>query len=306
MAERGASGMRLVAIDAHGDRQAELIAAGSGTVRDSDPAISPDGRWLAFESNRDGGLAVWIAPLEPEAPPRRLTGERATEGHPAWTRDGRIVFESNRAGTFDLYRVRPGGTPERLTRGEGNEVTPSVAPDGTIYYTAIGADESHLEALAPDGTITKLTAGPADSSPAVSPDGQTIVFARPSEHHGELDSDLWVLPRGGDTVTQLVDIPIADESGPVWSPDGRFVLATSALRSTSGAPLFASVIVIDMHATPRIARILADRSGTLTRITPAVAPGPLDETVLAADPEYLPELARIVANAIATRNQEPP
>jgi TolB protein len=296
--------MRLVALDEHGDRQAELLAEGSGTLRDSDPAISPDGRWLAFESTRDGALAVWIAPLEPEATPHRLTHDKATERHPAWTSDGHVVFESDREGTFDLYRVKPGGTPERLTSGEGNKITPSVARDGTIYYTAIGASESHLEARAPDGTITKITAGPADSSPAVSPDGATIVFARPVEHHGALDSDLWVLPKGGDTIEQLVDIPLADEGGPVWSPDGRFVLATSALRSSTGAPLFASVIAIDMRATPKVARILADRGGTLTRITPAVAPGPLDGTALASDPEYLPELARIIAAAIAQK-QDP-
>jgi TolB protein len=305
VAERGALGMRLVALDEHGDRQAELIAGSSGVVRDSDPAISPDGRWIAFESTRDGHLALWIARLEPEAPPRRLTGDRATERHPAWTPDGRIIFESDREGTFDLYRVKPGGAPERLTTAEGNEVTPSVARDGTIYYTAITATESHLEARAPDGTITKLTAGPADTSPAISPDGTTIVFARPVEHHGALDSDLWLLPIGGDSITQLVDIPLADESGPVWSPDGRFVLATSALRSATGTPLFASVIAIDMRATPKVARILEDRGGTLTRITPAVAPGPLDGTALASDPEYLPELARIIAAAIAAQKQEP-
>jgi Tol biopolymer transport system component len=297
--------MRLVALDEHGDRQADLLAGGPGLLRDSDPAISPDGRWVAFESNRDGHLAVWIAPLAFDATPCRLTRDTATEGHPTWTADGAIVFESNREGTFDLYRVRRGGTPERLTHGEGNEVTPSVARDGTIYYTAIGRDESHLEARAPDGTIEKVTIGPADSSPAVSPDGETIVFARPFPHHGTLDSDLWVLQKSSDMVSQLLDIPVADESGPVWSPDGRFVLATSALRSTTGAPVFASVIAIDMHATPKVARILADHAGTLTRITPAVAPGPLDGTALASDPEYVPELQRILAAAIAAKNQEP-
>ena len=48
--------MRLVALDEHGDRQADLLSGASGVLRDSDPAISPDGVWVAFESFRWWGL----------------------------------------------------------------------------------------------------------------------------------------------------------------------------------------------------------------------------------------------------------
>jgi dipeptidyl aminopeptidase/acylaminoacyl peptidase len=300
--EVGATGARLVVLDEHGDRQAELVAPATGVVRDSNPAISPDGRWVVFESNRghEPALHLWLAPLQVEATPVELT-----EGvHPAWLPDGRAIVYSAHG---DLYELPiPGGAPVQLTSAPGIEDTPSVASDGTIVYAASTPSESHLEERSPTGAITRLTDGPADTTPAVSPDGRSIALSRPVEHHGTLDADLFLLPHGRAEATPIALLPLSEEAGPVWSSDGRYLFATSAVRSSSGAILFSSVIVIDMTRTPRVARILEDRSGPLSRLTPAVAPGPLDGTALAGDPEYLPELARIIAAAIARQKQEAP
>ena len=128
------------------------------------------------------------------------------------------------------------GELTRLTHGPGHEVTPAVAPDGTVIYAAVTPDaerreiETHLEERAPDGAIRALTAGPADSSPAVSPDGARLAFARPAVHGGKPDSELWLMVRATGAIAPLVDLPLTDESGPVWSRDGRFVFATSVLR----------------------------------------------------------------------------
>jgi Tol biopolymer transport system component len=302
VSEVGASGARLVVLDEHGDRQAELLAPTTGVVRDSNPAISPDGTQVVFESNRghEHELHLWLAKLEPETTPVELT-----EGvHPTWTPDGQWIVYSAHG---DLYRIaRRGGAPEQLTNAPGTEDTPSVTKSGAIVYAASSAGESHLEERAPDGTITKLTAGPADTTPAVSPDGTTIAFSRPVIHHGVADGELFLLPRGFFEALPIVELPVADEAGPVWSPDGRYLLATSAVRSSTGAMLLSSVIVIDMKQVPHVARMLEDRAGTLSRLTPAVAPVTLDVRALAANPEYLPELARIIAASIAHQKQEAP
>jgi len=284
-------------------------------ARDSHPAISPDAHWIVFASSRGRTLdetSLWIAPLEPDAVPRRLTTGPAIDSHPTWTRDGRaIVFASTRAhGNFDLYRLaidhgRVVGEPEQLTSADTHEITPSVAADGSILYAALaphpdGTLDSHLERRAPDGTITRLTEGPGDSSPALSPDGTTIAFTRPAPRaDGHVDAELSTMPATGGAVTQLVDLPQTDEGGPVWSRDGRHVFATSLLRGSDGKPLFSSVIVIDTRARHRIARVLEDRVGAIDRLTPAIADPRLDASALAGDPEYIRELARIVAAAIA-------
>jgi hypothetical protein len=130
------------------------------------------------------------------------------------------------------------------------------------------------------------------------------VFARPVVHNGTPDAELWSQPLFADAATLLIDLPLTDESGPVWSPDGRYLFATSVLRGAAGNPVFSSVIVIDTHARPMKARLLKDRVGAIARLTPAVTRVPLDASALAADPEYLPELARIMAAAVAQQQLE--
>ena len=318
-AERGPQGARLVVIDEHGDRQFDLIRTADSVVRDTHPVVSPDGAWVVFASSRGRPLdetSLWIAKLGADAEPLRLTSGNAIDSHPVWTRNGSaIVFASTReGGDFDLYRLElvgghAKGAPQQLTTSAGHEVTPTVAGDGSIIYAAItpkrdGQVESHLELRGPDGAIAKITSGPADTSPALSPDGRALVFARPAEHNGAPDAELWWMSINGQPVP-LVDLPMTDESGPVWSPDGRFVFATSVLRGAAGNPVFSSVIVIDMQVRPLKARLLEDRVGAIARLTPAVTNVPLDGRAIASDPEYLPELARIMAAATARQKLEP-
>jgi len=319
--ERSAEGARLVAIDERGDRQFEVVQPAAGLVRDSNPTVSPDGKWLAFASSRDRSLdqtSLWLAPLGVAMTAHRLTDGQAIDAHPTWTPDGRaIVFASTRGGgEFDLWRMAiRGGQPgelTRLTRARGHEVTPAVAPDGAIIYAAVTPDverreiETHLEERAPDGAIRKLTAGPADSSPAVSPDGTRLVFARPQIHGGKPDSELWLMVRTSGTAAPLVDLPLTDESGPVWSRDGRFVFATSVLRGADGRVVFSSIIHVDVREAPPVARILEDRVGAIIRLTPAVTATPLDAAALHRDPEYLPELARIMSKVIEQQQSSQP
>ena len=348
VSERYERGTHLVAIDERGDRILELIRAPDSVSRDSQPAISPDGRWIVFASSRTRPLdrtSLWIAPLEPEAVPALLTdgsgidptphslnGSAANpgaagviDGYPAWKRDGSaVIFASTRRGSgFDLYelaidnRGHSVGRPRALTSDPGHEVAPSVAADGTIVYNAVrltadGKVDSRLEALSTNGAIVRLTPGPGDTSGALSPDGTAIAFARPVARAsavdspptaGVIDSDLWLATATGGSMRHLVDIPLTDESGPVWSLDGRFVFATSVLRGALGDAVFSAVIVVDVTAPHPVARILVDRTGPVARLTPAVIARALDPEALNRNPEYLAEIARITAAAIVASSK---
>ncbi len=100
----------------------------------------------------------------------------------------RVVFSSNRNGSFDLYLMDPdGGRLRRLTSGPGNEGEPAWTPDGNrIVYTATSGTSTQIAIMASDGSenrqLTIATGG--NHSPTVSPDGRTIAFvsARAGNH----------------------------------------------------------------------------------------------------------------------------
>lgn len=299
--------MKLVALGENGDRQFDLLAPTPGAPRDISPAVSPDGKWVVFASTRERteGTSLWIAALGVEVVPRRLTEGAWIDTHPAWTPDGAIVFASTReGGDFDLWTMRPGTAPTPLTSGDQHEVTPSVARDGTIVYASVDLQTraSKLLVRAPDGTVSVLTPGPDERDPAISPDGAFVAFTSKVERNGRGDGELWLLDRRTKLAKQLVDLPPTDESGPVWSRDGRFLFATSVLPGEL-QPLFASVIFVDRDEQPMRARILRDSAGPLKRVTPAVATT-LDVQTLRRDPDYLHELANVIAAAIARQQNQ--
>jgi Tol biopolymer transport system component len=265
---------------------------------------------VVFASSRQRPLdqtSLWIARLGADVAPSRLTTGPGIDSHPVWSADGRsLVFASTRdGGDFDLWQLAIGdgsalGQPVQLTSGAGHEITPTIARDGTIAFTVVTetgprAIDSHLELRTPNGEIRRLTAGPADSSPAYAPDGRALAFARPRTFGAAANSELWILALDTHQATPVVELPLTEDSGPVWSPDGRFLFATSVLRNSEGQPLISSVVYVDLQATVRQARLLRDRAGSVTRLTPAIAGRAIDAATLVRGREYLPELARMFA-----------
>jgi TolB protein len=95
------------------------------------PVYSPDGRYIAYVSNRDNGAEDIYVMNADGTNPRNLTGTtRIVETEPAWTSDSRsIVFASGRDGDFNLYMIDlESGNLRRLTNLPGNEQAPSWRP----------------------------------------------------------------------------------------------------------------------------------------------------------------------------------
>jgi len=329
-AEIAGNSARLVAIDEHGDRQFVAVIEAGPLVLDTNPAVSPDGRWVVFESNRGmppdrANRNLWIAKVGVEQAPARLTTGDWYDVHPCWTPDGNaIVFASSReGGDLDLWRLpmasgRAAAPAVQITHDPRQEVTPTVARDGTIYYALAERDRqttkpiSMIRERTPDGRDTQIIGG---ASPALSPDESQLAFStqappRPPDPSGIVieerpDSELWILRRADRSVRRVVELPPSQEGGPVWSRDGRFLFATSALSADQGA-VFSSVIHVDLTEQPPRARMLEDRAGGIKRLTPAIVAATLDAAALRGNPEYLPELARIMTEAIEkARGQEP-
>jgi len=100
---------------------------------ESDPHFSPDGRWIAFTSNRSGTTAVYVVPAE-GGDPKRLTWYPAPTNARGWTPDGsRILYSSTRetapTGYERLWTVSPAGGPSELIPAPWGH-DGSYAPDG--------------------------------------------------------------------------------------------------------------------------------------------------------------------------------
>ncbi|MDZ7375375.1 MAG: hypothetical protein ONB13_02035, partial [candidate division KSB1 bacterium] len=74
---------------------------------DAYPAISPDGRWVAFASRRSGNMDIWLKPVAGGSA-IQVTRHRADDTMPTWSPDGKkIVFVSYREDAQgDLWQVR--------------------------------------------------------------------------------------------------------------------------------------------------------------------------------------------------------
>lgn len=97
------------------------------------PTWSPDGRQIAYASNRSGNEDIWVQQIA-GGPPMRLTSDPAADWQPDWSPDGRhIVFRSEREGGGLFVMSALGGAARRLT---AFGYRPMWSPDGTrvLFY----------------------------------------------------------------------------------------------------------------------------------------------------------------------------
>ncbi len=107
--------------------------------RVSDPALSPDGKWVAFtlttpDLTSNKNLAdVWIASTNGGAA-KQITTHPANDRKPAWSPDGKwIAFESTRSGSSQIWLVTPeGGEPKQLTTISTEATNAVWSPDGKM------------------------------------------------------------------------------------------------------------------------------------------------------------------------------
>ncbi len=112
----------------------QQITRGPGLWQGS-PRWSPDGGRVAFDSQgEDGQWDIWTIDADGGSL-RRLTLDPGNENMPSWSRDGRwIYFQSERAGTLEVWRIPAAGGPEeRVTHG-GGSVAYESADGKTLFF----------------------------------------------------------------------------------------------------------------------------------------------------------------------------
>jgi TolB protein len=207
-------------------------------AHNANPAWSPDGRRIAFNSDRLGiGEAdhdLWLVDSD-ASNLRRLTLGPAIDTDPAWAPDGRrIAFESDRAGNIEIWSLdtSSGSEPARLTTSPGEDADPAWSPDGSrIAFLSTRDGNREIYVMNADGSNqTRLTASPgADRHPSWSPDGRYIAFD--SERNGNFE--IYLMEADGSDERRMTLNPAVD-SRPAFSPDGRHIVFQSE-RGARGA-----------------------------------------------------------------------
>jgi Tol biopolymer transport system component len=148
---------------------------------DEAPALSPDGKFVAFASNRSGAEQLWVG-MTSDVSPRQAT-HFITQGHiffPAWSPDNRLVAFSFRYGAatniymYDLVS----GAMRQITSTHNRDISPVFSADGTyLYYSSNDDGTSRLWRVRTDGAeraepmFWEATTGYAPSS-----DGKWMYF----------------------------------------------------------------------------------------------------------------------------------
>src|SRR5271166_5246205 len=158
------------------------------------PVFSPDGRKIAFSSNRHGSYDVFVVPVQ-GGRPTRLTFDSADDYVTGWSPDGKyVLFSSSRSSSFpfnyEMFKVPvSGGREQRISRFEGRE---------GVY--------------APSGEEIAYVRGPG-------------AWYRKG-YRGSSNDDIWICNADGSNNRQLTSFNGQDNS-PMWSADGKAIYYVS-------------------------------------------------------------------------------
>jgi Tol biopolymer transport system component len=235
--KRDASQADLFVMNDDGSNLKQITTTPS--LDETDPAYSPDGTRLVFESARPGGAVDILTMGADGTNTRVLTGGHGNNLSPAWSPDGKqIVFASDREGTgFGVYRMNADGSAIERLANAASDASPRYSPDGRKVAFHLGRDLTVLD------LTSKRTRPLAEGTHlAWSPDGTRMAFTSWQSGRGEICT----MKLDGADRRVLVSMPGYNAVAPRWSPDGtRIVFAQTIASSQRGMPPITTKSVID-------------------------------------------------------------
>jgi serine/threonine protein kinase len=206
---------------------------------DTSPAISPDGRSLAFLRRTTWGAGeLHLLPLgeglTAAGAPRRLTAVELRADFPAWMPDSEeIVFSAKNS----LWRlaVASENAPTRIPYVGEDGLMPAISasqpgkPVRLVYVRSVwDGNFWRIDTPAPgapssSAPVVAISSTKAEYHCAFSPDGRRVAFT--STRSG--DAEIWVSDPDGTNAVQLTSMHAQDTNCASWSPDGQFITFSS-------------------------------------------------------------------------------
>ena len=189
------------------------------------PRFSPDGRFVVFESERDGRSEIFRVEIE-SGDVEQLTDSVSRKLGPAYSPDGSMLAFMER--TLLRWHVSvldvKTGTTRPLSEDAWGACRPAFSPDGLLAYVSTAespkADLWFREmAGAREGRAWRLPTRPDahNYDPAFSPDGRTIAFSSTRERGGSEHWDIFLVDRNGRSLVRLTDDE-GNDRFPDWRP----------------------------------------------------------------------------------------
>jgi len=207
----------------------ELI---SSTRAQYNAQYSPDGKRIAFASERAGVPGVWIS-NEDGSNLVQISNPRDVSGSPQWSPDGKkIAFDSRPLDRWEIYLADvTERNPRKLITNISSVYRPHWSSDGKwIYFRSYEAGRTGIyRCPASGGDAIALSQDIDGVSPQESFDGKTLYFATP-EYHSTLKR-LTLPPQPG-SESEVDGLPrLISSDDWVLSPGGIYFVSVEALRS---------------------------------------------------------------------------
>lgn len=201
------------------------------------PAPSPDGTWIAFQSNRDGDFEIYVMNTV-GGQLRKLTNNEHTDRLPWWSPDGEwIVYSSDVRGDgmYDLYRMRADGSDNQVVFSNGQRNSHArYSPNGRYLVFTTGANPNNagtweIGLLDQENGVFRLLTDNAvrDSGPSFHPNGNSIIFAT----FNDGDLDIATMDLDGNN-RQLLTTHEGWDWSANYSPNGQYIVFTSTINQT--------------------------------------------------------------------------
>lgn len=178
----------------------------ASTRYDLGPQFSPDGKRIAFTSDRSGNFEIWASDSDGQNPMQLTSFRGPVTGTPRWSPDGRqIAFDSRPDGQAHIYIINAdGGQPRKVTTETPEDVVPSWSKDGRwIYFASKKTGSFQVWKVPVEGGPTQQVTRQGGFAAFESPDGKYLYYSK-----GRNEPGLWKIPVEGGDESPVMDLKL--------------------------------------------------------------------------------------------------